>query len=81
MEEADHRNWEKSQENDSLKASVAKLQSTVKERDQKITQLEDSVAKLQSAAEERDEENIQLKSLIEELKKQTNKCKSRRSGC
>ena len=80
LEEADHRNWEKSQENDSLKASVAELQSTIKERDQKVTKLEDLVAELQSAAEEREEENIQLKALIEDLEQQTNKGKSRRSG-
>jgi hypothetical protein len=62
LEEADHRNWEKGQEIDALKSSVAGLQSQVEV--------------LSSKAAERDGENIQLKARIKELEKQAKKGKN-----
>jgi len=62
LEEADHRNWEKGQEIDSLKASITGLQSQVKV--------------LSSAVAERDGEKIQLKARIQELEQQAKKGKT-----
>ncbi|GAB7327294.1 hypothetical protein MBLNU13_g11177t1 [Cladosporium sp. NU13] len=69
LEEADHRNWEKGQEIDSLKASVAGLQSQVEVLNGVVT-VRDREYK------ERCEENIQLKARIQELELQARKGKT-----
>lgn len=62
LEEADHCTWEKGEEIDSLKASVAGLQSQVE--------------LLGSVVAERDGENVQLKARIRELEQQAKKGKA-----
>jgi len=69
LEEADHRNWEKGQEIDSLKTSVAVLQSQVEV-------LNGVVAKRDLDYKGKCEENIQLKARIQELEQQAKKRKS-----
>jgi peptidoglycan hydrolase CwlO-like protein len=69
LEEADHRNWEKGQEIDSLKASVAGLQSQVEV-------LSSVIAERDGDHKEKCNENIQLKARIQELEQQAKKGKS-----
>jgi hypothetical protein len=69
LEEADHRNWEKGQEIDSLKASVAGLQSQVEV-------LNSVVAERDGDYKEKCGKNIQLKARIQELEQQAKKGKS-----
>jgi hypothetical protein len=69
LEEADHRNWEKGQEIDSLKASVAGLQSQVEVLSSVITERDGDY-------KEKCDENIQLKARIQELEQQAKKGKS-----
>ena len=69
LEEADHRNWEKGQEIDSLKASVAGLQSQVEV-------LSNVVAERDGDYKEKCEEIIELKARIQELEQQAKKGKT-----
>jgi predicted nuclease with TOPRIM domain len=69
LEEADHRNWEKGQEIDSLKASIAVLQSQVEV-------LNGVIAKHDENCKDRCEENIQLRARIQELEQQVKKRKT-----
>jgi hypothetical protein len=69
LDEADHRNWEKGQEIDSLKLSVAGLQSQVEV-------LSSMVADRDGDYKEKCDENIQLKARIQELEQQTKKGRS-----
>lgn len=69
LEEADHRNWEKGQEIDSLKASIAVLQSQVE-------MLNGVIAKHDENCKDKCEENIQLRARIQELEQQVKKRKT-----
>jgi hypothetical protein len=69
LEEADHRNWEKGQEIDSLKASVAGLQL-------QVAVLSSAVARRDGNYKEKCDENIRLKARIQELEQQARKGKS-----
>lgn len=69
LEEADHRNWQKGQEIDSLKISVAVLQS-------QLEVLNSVVAERDRDYKEKSEENIQLKARIQELEQQAKKRKT-----
>ena len=69
LEEADHRNWEKGQEIDSLRTSVAVLQSQVEV-------LNGMIAKHDENCKEKCEENIQLRARIQELEQQAKKGKT-----
>jgi len=69
LEEADHRNWKKGQEIDSLKVSVASLQSQVEV-------LTSAAAKRDGKYNEKREENVQLKARIQELEQQAKKGKA-----